>query len=242
MRMQSFCLILIVCCLTALSAAEQVSIYDIQYTPNPGAEGTYPSLYAGSTVQTEGVVSAIGYNSTYFILSNPEGGPWNSIAVQASDLVSRNYLRVGDYVTLVGDVNESFGYTEIKNIEIIHRRTGYGEQPQPYEVTTGELAVSESLEGVLVKMRSVGIVTMRLDARWSIDDGTGNCTLFDGFSVMNSRKRTNQSGDTLEYIQGVVAYRFGEYLVCPRTISDLSSTGSHQVQGTSWGRVKSLYK
>ncbi len=226
----------------ALSAAEKVSIYDIQYTVNPGAEGTYPSPYEGSTIQTEGVVTSIGFDASSFTLSTSEGGPWNCIVVQARDQVERQNLRVGDYITLEGQVHEDFGCTEIRNVSLLRRRSSGSTIPQPISVTTGELAVTESLEGALVKIHSVNIVNLRQTTRWSINDGTGSCTLYDGYNIMDSRKRTNRAGDTLEYIQGIVVYGYGEYLVCPRSVSDLSSTGSHQVHGTSWGRVKSLYK
>ncbi len=227
---------------TAIFAAEKVSIYDIQFTVNPGAEGTYPSPYEGIVVQTEGVVTAIGFNSNYLMLSDENGGPWNSVVVQARDQVNRKSLRVGDYIEVEGEVHENFGNTELRNINVLRRRAGSGSMPQAFEVTTGELAVTESLEGALVKIRSVNIVGMRQETKWSINDGTGSCVLYDGFNVMNNKKRSNRAGDTLEYVQGSIVYQYGEYQLCPRYISDLSSTGSHQVHGTSWGRVKSLYK
>ncbi len=231
----------IIVSVTALAGAENVTIHDIQYTVNPGAEGTYPSLYEGATVQTEGVVTSVGYDSDSFTLSGVDGGPWNSIVVKTRDQINRQNLRVGDFIVLVATVHENFGCTELRNVSSLRRR-GSAAVPQAYSVTTGELSVTESLEGALVKIRSVNIVSIRQETRWNINDGTGACTLYDGYNVMNGRKRTNRAGDTLEYIQGIVVYSYGEYQVCPRAISDLSSTGSHQVHGTSWGRVKSLYK
>ncbi len=238
---RSLIVLAIMVSVAALAAAENVSIYDIQYTVNPGAEGTYPSLFDGSTVQTEGVVTSIGYDDDSFTLAGTDGGPWNSIVVQARSQIDSQNLRVGDFITLVGEVRENFGSTEIRNVSLLRRR-GSAVVPQPVSVTTGELSVTESLEGVLVKIHSVNIVSLRQETSWNINDGTGMCKLFDGFGVMNGRKRSNRAGDTLEYIQGIVVYSYGEYQVCPRAISDLSSTGSHQVHGTSWGRVKSLYK
>jgi hypothetical protein len=51
-----------------LAAVDYISIRDIQYTTNPGCEGTYPSQRLGEVVSTGGVVTAVedGSGMLYF--------------------------------------------------------------------------------------------------------------------------------------------------------------------------------
>ncbi|MDP8227329.1 MAG: hypothetical protein P9L89_06805, partial [Candidatus Celaenobacter polaris] len=54
------------------------TIYDVQYTTDPGGDNTYPSTYEGQEVTITGIVNATewtGYKDNFFI-SMPEGGAW----------------------------------------------------------------------------------------------------------------------------------------------------------------------
>jgi len=42
--------------------------------------------------------------------------------------------------------------------------------------------------------------------------------------------------------RGIVTFRFGEYRLCPRIAQDLGGQTGLNVNPTSWGRVKSLYR
>ena len=53
----------------------QVSIYDIQFTTDPG-EGSYPSPYVGQTVTTGGIVTATGFRGGRYFIASSQGGPW----------------------------------------------------------------------------------------------------------------------------------------------------------------------
>ena len=104
--------LLIACLSLACFFLNALSIHDIQYTTNAGS-GTYPSLYAGQTVSTSGVVVAHNYNGTsgYFI-SSPEGGAWNGIFIYDSS----HSPNLGDMIQITGQVWEYYGWTEIRSI------------------------------------------------------------------------------------------------------------------------------
>ncbi|MCB5295620.1 MAG: hypothetical protein LHW52_03645, partial [Candidatus Cloacimonetes bacterium] len=59
-------LIMMILIASAFTSAWSLSIYDIQYTTFPGSDNTYPSLYAGKSVSTEGIVTAVDYKSGGF--------------------------------------------------------------------------------------------------------------------------------------------------------------------------------
>ena len=63
--MKNIILIIFVINITILFS---LSIYDIQYTTNPGPNGTYPSPYEGQTVTTGGIVHGIDFNNGRFFL------------------------------------------------------------------------------------------------------------------------------------------------------------------------------
>ncbi len=216
----------------------QTSIYDIQYTNNTGTDGTYPSPLRNQTVTTNGIVTAINYRTGGYYLSEPEGGPWRGIYVNDRNRA----IRVGDLVELTGEVYEHFGFTTLRNVRELKVISSNNPLPAPTAVTTGELAISEAYEGVLVLVTNVSVTgkTEEGDA-WMINDGSGTSRLGDGFIPVNDRRFTITNGESFSQVTGIVDYRYGEYRVSPRTISDLqrSTVG---VSKPSWGRIKSYYR
>jgi len=88
------------------------SIYDIQYTTEPGPEGTYPSLLADQTISSSGIVTAVGYGGydNDFFISSPEGNPWEGVYIYFADASPS----IGDMVEITGDVYEYYGFTELR--------------------------------------------------------------------------------------------------------------------------------
>ncbi|MBW6516494.1 MAG: hypothetical protein K0B81_07780 [Candidatus Cloacimonetes bacterium] len=216
----------------------QTSIYDIQYTNNSGTDGTYPSAYRNQIVTTSGIVTATGYRNGGFFISEPEGGPWRGIYINDR---SRE-VRLGDLVELTGEVTEQFGFTTIRNVRQLKVISSNNSLPAPALVTTGELAVSEAYEGVLVQLANVSVSGYgNQNEVWLINDGSGLSRLGTGF-INNVNTGLNIStGHSYSRVIGVVDYRFGEYRINPRNGNDLLSSPVG-VNRPSWGRIKSYYR
>jgi predicted extracellular nuclease len=216
----------------------QTSIYEVQYTGIPGTDGTYPSPLRNQIVTISGIVTAINHSNGGFYLSDPEGGPWRGIYINER---SRE-VSVGDYVQLTGEVSEQFGLTTLRNIRMLEIIESDKPLPPATLVTTGELAVSEAYEGVLVQVINVKIINRSEQGSvLLINDGTGVCRMSDSFLSAFPENLSGTAGQAINRIIGVVDYRFGEYRLNPRQGSDIHSSplGSSK---PSWGRIKSYYR
>ncbi len=93
------------------------------------------------------------------------------------------WLSVGDSITVVGIVDQYNGLTRISSPTITVEATGLT-PPEPRLVTTGEIeANGEIYEGLLVKLQACTITSGTWppegsDGLLTIDDGSGECTLF----------------------------------------------------------------
>ena len=193
------------------------SIYEIQYTTEPGPEGTYPSLMAGETVTTLGIVIAVGYSGydANFFISSPDGEPWEGIYVYYAD----NEPSIGDMVEVSGEVHEYYGVTEIHTPAGIVLSSG-NPVPEPIVVNTGDLVApvdAEAYEGCLVKVENITVTQEPdLDNQWYVDNGTGECQVDDNIFAYSV-----SLGDQFEYIIGALDYGYDEYGINPRDIDDL---------------------
>ena len=89
-----------------------ISIYDIQYTTDPGPNGTYPSPYEGQIVTTGGIVNAIDFNDGRFFITSGDGSEWIGIYVYDDG----QSVAVGDSVIIEAEVYEYWGFTELSNL------------------------------------------------------------------------------------------------------------------------------
>jgi len=224
--------------LPILLAGNQVGIYDIQFTNSPGSDGTYPSPYRGQVITTSGIVVAMDGLNGGFYLSEPQGGVWRGIYVQES----AREVRVGDYISIVGEVCEHFGYTLLRNITRLEMKTSGNLLPTPSLVTTNELSVSEAYEGVLVQVTNVtvGNFDVSNDVRY-VTDGSGNCGVNNSLLSSNEYKNVFITNEVYSRIIGLVDYRYGNYRLNPRNLEDFyrSPVGAGK---PSWGRIKFLYR
>jgi predicted extracellular nuclease len=135
--------------------AEAVTIAQLQGT-------TDTSPYAGKTVVTSGVVTAVyatgGFNG-YTIQTPGTGGALDLTAHAASDAVfvysstTAGLVQTGDHVQLTGAVSEFNGLTEltVQNASALTKLTGAVAAPQPAAVAFPATdAQRESLESMLV--------------------------------------------------------------------------------------------
>ncbi len=194
------------------------TIYGIQYTTDPGYEGTYPSLLEGETVTTSGIVTGTydANGSTKFYLTQPEGGEWKGIFVYNTN--SSYNPALGDEVQLIAEVYEYYGMTELKNILSFEIFSNGNTIPDAFFVSTQQVATEESLEGVLIKVSNVIVTQVQNPyGEWYVDDGTGECQIDDVFCLLEPVGL----GQFFGSIKGLVNYSYGEYDLNPRSSDDL---------------------
>lgn len=198
------------------------TIYDIQYTTNPG-DGTYPSPLEGQTVTVSGIVTAVatGEYNNFYIEEHP-GGAWRGVYVYDNSVKPET----GDSITITCDVDEYYGLTELKNISSYTIHSNNNSIPGPTEITTGVFGSggfeAEKYEGVLVIVINV-TVTQTADGygQWYVNDGSGECQIEDGLYHYEP-----YMGETFAAIIGVGSYGFEEYEIHPRGESDLINSAS----------------
>ncbi|NOZ07474.1 MAG: T9SS type A sorting domain-containing protein [FCB group bacterium] len=210
------------------SGPVEVSIHDLQFTTTAGSgEDCYPSEYAGQTVQVTGVVTAaetVNETTYNYFLQDPAASDWAGVYV----FNSATGAAVGDNLTVIAEVSEYFGFTELGNVSGTTVNS-QGNTTVALDITTAELAggcseSGESLEGMLVRVNSV-TVTTETDAygQFYVDDGSGACQIDDG--MFDGTYPVPLAGDEYTSITGVVDYSFSEYGINPRNIDDFA-TGS----------------
>jgi len=217
-----------------------ISIYQIQYTTNPGRDNTYPSPLFGKTIVTEGIVTAVGYSAGGFFLSEPSGGPWRSLLVLTADYS----VQPGDKVIIKGKVSEYFGMTCLTDVSAINRMDSNRQIPQPIALTSGQIISAdqaEAYEGTLVRLQNATCVQGSLaGGRFSLNDGSGICYASSAFFTGNSLQC--RTGQIFGSIAGIISYAYGEYTLNPRNKNDVIIMAPVFNQSRSWGRIKSIYK
>ena len=197
------------------------SIWDIQYTEDPGGD----SPYEGQTVTTTGVVTAFfgaGGDRRFFIQDGT--GEWSGLFLFEPDA----YLDVGDLVQVTGEVSEYYGLTQIAfgDAEVL---AGDQDLPAPAVLPSGEVS-QEAWESVLVRVEEVTVADGSLGyGEWSVDDGSGAVRVDDlGYYVYPP-----ETGDFLRYVQGPLYYAYGDFKIEPRGDEDiLQPAAIMEIQGS----------
>ena len=222
MKYKYFLMVLIFCLQTIILSA--TTIYDIQYTTNPG-DGTYPSPMNGETVTISGIVSANNYyssgNNNRFFITEQEGGPWKGIFIFNWDY----YVELGDKVEVTGEVDEYYGFTEIQNISSLSIISTGNPIPDPIQVNTGDLinpSSAEQYEGCLIKIADVEVTQLTDQyGQWYVNDGTGQCQIDDAIYEYPNPN----IGEGFFFIIGALDYSFDEYGLNPRSEDDFITGG-----------------
>ncbi|MCF7792997.1 MAG: PKD domain-containing protein [Candidatus Cloacimonetes bacterium] len=209
-----------------VSTAFATTIYDIQYTTDPGPDGTYPSPMDGQIVTVTGIVTGENYNQdNKFFMSDPGGGAWHGIYVY--DYTAGPAL--GDEVEVTGTVSEYYGLTELGYCTITVLSSG-NPVPDPLQVTTLDLvvpALAEPYEGCLVSVSNVVVTAEQNNyGEWYVDDGSGECQVDDGFFYLDSVTPPIVITVGMEWMEiiGCLDYSYDEYGLNPRTPDDLIDT------------------
>lgn len=232
-------LLIVLLLMTTLVTA--VSIYEVQYTNNPGVDSSYPSSWVGKEVVLDGIVTATNYTSGGYYISEPISGAWRGILI----LDKKNSPNPGDRIQVRGKVHETFGMTCIQDVNFYRVLDRGGSLPQPAIVTTGQLSRSdeaEAYEGVYVRVINVSTASAKSKAgRFRVTDGSGQCSVQTG-SFGNRKTLSPSAGVQYSNIVGVVVFSFSEFSLNPVNLTDIQVQSPVSVQNRSWGKIKSIYK
>jgi len=198
------------------------TIYDVQYTTVPGADGTYPSLLVDQDVTVTGIVTGGGFvhGATMFFMTDPEGGAWHGVYVYDLDTGPVT----GDEVEVSATVSEYYGLTELGYCTITILSSG-NPIPDPVLISTAQLATEEAYEGVFVELNNV-VVTSAQNAygEWYVTDASATPgQMDDGFFYLDSVTPpiVINVGDTWAVLRGIVNYSYDEFELNPRTPDDM---------------------
>jgi len=196
-----------------------ISIFDIQFTTNPG-EGTYPSNYEGLTVTTGGIVTGTDFNNGRFFIESSAGGAWNGIYIYNNDYEPI----IGDSVIVTGQVYEYYGFTELSTVYSLEIISSGNPLPEYTAVSSWEVYNEEAYESVSVELSDV-TVSNEFDAwgYWYVDDGSGTCLISNGFFDFASEDIPIIQNYLFSHIRGIVSYSWQEYQLHPRSLDDLQS-------------------
>jgi hypothetical protein len=224
-------------------ALHAITIYEIQYTTNPGVDNTYPSPYANQIVTVTGIVTATGYHASSgpkFFISDQVGGPWRSIFIDDAT----HPVQIGDLVSVTGTVKEYYGMTEIRQCNAINVLSSNNSLPHPINLTSGQLASEEAYECSLAKIQNITCTTSpNAQNELVVDDGTGSAKIDDGFFSGAVPFPINSGvGVIYNYIIGIIDYSHGTYCLQPRSALDIQKRAPVMNTHKSWGKIKSIYK
>jgi predicted extracellular nuclease len=184
-----------------------VSIYDIQYTDDPGGD----SPYDDQAVTTEGIVTAV-FNIGYFI-QDPAFNNWGGLWVYDDG----NLPGLGDLLQLTGTVDEYNNLTELKNLTDYQVLSSGNTLPDPVVLFTGDV-FQERWEGMLARVEDVTVTNNDLGhGEWEVDDSSGAIIVDD----MGSYAYVPANGDLLDFVQGPLNYSNGAFKIEPRDDNDI---------------------
>jgi hypothetical protein len=218
-----------------------ITIYEIQYTTNPGVDNTYPSPYANQAVTVTGIVTATGYHgSSKFFISEPTGGNWRSIFIDDSS----HAVQLGDLVSVTGTVKEYYGMSEIRQCSAINVISSNNTIPNPIILTSGQLASEEAYECCLTRIQNITCtVAPNSQNELFVDDGSGAAKVDDGFFSGAVPFPINSGvGVNYAFIMGIIDYSHGAYCLQPRSALDIQKRNPVLNSNKSWGKIKSIYK
>lgn len=220
--MKRFALILVLSLVAAAMFAQNLTVYDVQYTTDP--DGVSP--HYGENVVVEGVVCATlwkGYAS--FFICDPDGGEWSGVLVYDGNDEYGYDLTEGDFVVVSGYVDEYYGMTEISNLTDVTTQSSGNTVPDPVVITTSQLASEECYEGCLVRVNDVTVTQEQNEyGEWYVDDYARNeAQIDDGFFYLDELEPpvTITVGDEYDYLIGMVDYSYDIFALNPRTPQDM---------------------
>ncbi len=200
---------------------QEVTIQQIQSTT--ATDGASP--FAGQTVTTRGIVTAIWPTQGFFIQNG--SGPWSGIFVFNTTINPA----MGDSIKVTGNVFEYFGLTQLTSIaqhEIISTGNAL---PAPTVIST-QAANTEQYESVLVRVENA--ICTNANAGFGM------------FKLNNSSADMLVDDDVFAYAailgngynaQGIMWFSFSEFKMLPRMASDIQLIGSASLENSALEQV-----
>ncbi|MBT3220867.1 MAG: hypothetical protein HN348_17420, partial [Proteobacteria bacterium] len=207
-----------------------MSIPDIQEGIEQG------TVFSGTLVSISGPVIT-GWGEYGIYVQESAGGPWTGIFVYMGT-GNTTGLAIGDVVSIVGEIDEYYGLTEIDSASHTVSKTGTGALPSAEVLTIAEAttyATAEPYESCLVEIQSVTVEDSVTSAsEWIVTDGVNEITV--GDQLYDS---TVSYLDTFTSITGALRYTSKEYKIEPRQASDLAghTTGNTPADSLSAGDI-----
>ncbi len=198
-----------------------------------GAKGiTLSQVVVVSPVDTS-TSKTSGKTSDAVWVQTQGGGQWSGVELYASSPGPLTNLKVGQIITVTGDVSEAFCVTEIKPIAV----TPQGTTALPTAVTldvdsigaSQPAATNESYESVLISLAGVIVAdpgVLGTDGKIHYiavgkSDTDKSVLVSSGFGIYVTDKNGNANytkGQKLN-VQGIVSYYKGQYTVTPLAIN-----------------------
>ena len=228
----------------ATTAGTTTTISQIQQDPSStgctteagfvdGAKGiTLSQVVVVAPVQTS-TSKTSGKTSDAVWVQTKGGGQWSGVELYASSPGPLTTLKVGDVITVTGDVSEAFCVTEVKPIAVTPQ--GATELPVAVTVDVDSIGASQpaatnesyesvliSLEGVIVadpgvlgtdgKIHYIAVGKTDSDKSINVSSGFGNY-------VTDKTGAANYTKGQKLNVQGIVSYYKGLYTVTPLSIT-----------------------
>ncbi len=199
------------------------SIFDVQFHSPPTDVGF--SAEVGNAVNIEGIVTSEPglFNGGTFTIQTGSG-PWT--AVHCFDNTATTTVQRGDSVRVAGVVEEYFNLTEVtffgpQSVTILSSGNPLPAAFLPPGgtswLTTGA-ATGETLEGVYTRLENLE-VTLDDDGfgQWQVTDTFGTALIGDDAFYLY----IPTLGDSLDAVEGITSYSFGERKLEPRDNADI---------------------
>ena len=182
------------------------TIAEIQ-TPDEGGDA---SQHNGEFVETSGIVTALG---PYYYFIQDGTGDYSGLYVYSNP----DTLELGDEVTLIGNISEYNGLTQISDVVTVVNSEGNA-LPAPLVLTTGAVA-SELNEGMLVTTVGTCVAVSAAPGtdHWlfQLDDGSGVAYADDGIYTATPTVGTDY------IVTGPVTYYYDNFQILPRDAVDI---------------------
>lgn len=191
------------------SSLNHVSIYDIQFTEDPGGA----SPYVGQEVATSGIVTGT-QGDKFWIQDGP--GAWNGLYVYNISLPGPE---IGDSVLVIGTIDEHFGLTELVSISELIIISQNNDLPEAVEILTGQ-AGQEKYESVLINVTGLCTNANAGFGMWKLNDGSGDL-LVDDF-IYSYDEQTQGHKYT---VTGIMYFSHNEFKILPRFEQDVIDHG-----------------
>lgn len=166
------------------------------------------SPYDGQVVTTTGIVTAVATGS-YFIQ--------DGTAIRSGLYIfdGSNSPAVGDEITLTGEVDEYFGFTELVSISSLTVNSSNNTLPNPIALSTSAVN-NEDYESMLVEVTAATCTNTDLGfGEWEVNDGSGACAVNDLMYVFSPDLNIDYG------VIGPLAYSFSAYKIEPRDADDI---------------------